>query len=88
MNSAESGEVGSDQTEWRPWLYRFLMVPNLVGFSVVAVVAIAYRLEGLCDSNCLDRGQYWRGVLVLTFFAYLVKYLEKLWHKLTARHRS
>jgi hypothetical protein len=85
MNSGQSGQVGSDQTEWRPWLYRFLMVPTLVGCCVVSVVAVAYRLEGLCVSNCFDRVPYWRALIVLAFLAFLVKRLEKLWHKLRPR---
>jgi hypothetical protein len=88
MNSAQSGAVGSDQTEWRPWLYNFLLVPTIVGCCVVSVLAVAYRLVGLCVSDCLDRVPYWRALIVLAFFAYLVKGLEKLWHKLPARQRS
>jgi hypothetical protein len=88
MNSGQSGAVGSDQTEWRPWLYNFLLVPTIVGCCVVCVVAIAYRVAGLCVSDCLDRVPHWRALMVLAFFAYLVKGLEKLRHKLSARQRS
>jgi hypothetical protein len=42
----------------------------------VCVVAIAYRVVGLCVSDCLDSVPHWRALTVLAFFAYLVKGLE------------
>src|SRR5262249_2853452 len=67
----------------RPWLYHFLMVPTIVGVLVVFGVAVAYRLDGLCSiSDCVDRVPHWRALIVLAFLAFLVKWLERLWHKL------
>jgi hypothetical protein len=70
------------------WLYGFLLVPTIVGCCVVCIIAVAYRFEGLCVSDCLDRVPYWRALIVSAFFAYLTKWLEMLWHKLAARPRS
>jgi hypothetical protein len=86
LNGGQSGEVGRDQTEWRPWLYHFLMVPTIVGCCVVFGVAVVYHLDGLCNiSDCIDRVPYRRAPIVLAAFAILVKSLERLWHKLRPR---
>src|SRR5262249_36988574 len=83
MNSGQSGKVGRDQTEWRPWLYHFLMGPTIVGCCFVFGVAVVYRLDGLCNtSDCIDRVPYRRALIVLAALAFLVKWLERLWHKL------
>ena len=83
MDTDPSAEVGRDRRRGRPWLYRFFMVPAIVGCLVVASVAAVYYFEGSCRFfDCVEQVPYSRAPIALAALAFLVKLLEGLRHRL------
>jgi len=89
MDTDQNAKIVRHQREWRPWLYRFLMAPALIGCLVIVGVANVYYFEGFCRySDCIDLVPYRKAPIPLAALAILVKLLERIWHKLRARAAS